>query len=593
MTIAGENTSPDGAPVVIAATRRGGFRAALRDPAITIPLVALALIALACAAAPLLTPLDPVRSSTTDILAPISPAHPLGGDGVGRDVFARLLYGGRASLVGASIAVLVALVIGAPCGLIAGYYRGRLDSGTSWVFNLVMAIPGIVVILVVFVAVGNNVYIAMAVFGILLAPNVFRLVRASVIAIREELYIDAARVAGLSDARIISRHILRVAVAPLLIQAAQLFGVAIVVQAGLEFLGFGSPSRPSWGAMLNDAFANIYVAPQLLIWPAAAIVITVVMFSLLASAVRDRYQGRGRSRDRKRVPPSKGVPPSLPAARTTSRPVRGEDRDRDNLLLVEDLRVSYSGKEVVSGVSFTVRPGEVVGIVGETGSGKSQTAFSIMGLLPRNATRTAAAIRFDGLDLAGISPRELNAVRGRRIGYVPQEPMSNLDPAFRIGSQLVEPMRRHLRMSRRDAREKSLSLLARVGIRDPERVFSSYPHELSGGMAQRVLIAGAISCEPDLIIADEPTTALDVTVQADVLELLRSIQKERGMAMLLVTHDFGVVADICDHVLVMQSGKIVEAAPVEELFSRPQHPYTAALLSSTLVDAPTRDEITP
>jgi peptide/nickel transport system permease protein len=258
---------------------------------------------------------------------------------------------------------------------------------------------------------------------------------------------------------------------------------------------------------------------------------------------------------------------------------------------VEDLRVSYHGKEVVSGVSFRVRPGEVVGIVGETGSGKSQTAFSIMGLLPRNATRTAAAIVFDGLDLTEISPRELNAVRGRRIGYVPQEPMSNLDPAFRIGSQLVEPMRRHLRMSRRDAREKSLALLARVGIRDPERVFSSYPHELSGGMAQRVLIAGAISCEPDLIIADEPTTALDVTVQADVLELLRSIQKERGMAMLLVTHDFGVVADICDRVMVMQSGEIVETAPVEQLFSRPQHPYTASLLSSTLVDAPTRDEI--
>jgi peptide/nickel transport system permease protein len=589
MTIVGEeNANPDGSATVIAATRRGGLRAALRDPAILTPVIVLAVIAIACIAAPLLTPLDPVRSSTTDILAPISPAHPLGGDGVGRDVFARLLYGGRASLTGALIAVLVALVIGAPCGLVAGFYRGRLDAGASWIFNLVMAIPGIVVILVVFVAVGNNVYIAMAVFGILLAPNVFRLVRSSVIAIREELYIDAARVAGLSDGRVISRHILRVAVAPLLIQAAQLFGVAIVVQAGLEFLGFGSASSPSWGAMLNDAFANIYVAPQLLVWPAAAIVITVVMFSLLASAVRDRYQGRGRSNDRPRGALSSDA--TSPTGSTTpKRPVHREKTG--DLLVVDDLRVSYGGREVVSGVSFAVEPGQVVGIVGETGSGKSQTAFSIMGLLPRNATRTSAGIVFDGLDLAAISPKQLNDVRGRRIGYVPQEPMSNLDPAFRIGSQLVEPMRRHLRMGRREAREKAISLLARVGIRDPERVFASYPHELSGGMAQRVLIAGAVSCEPDLIIADEPTTALDVTVQADVLELLRSLQKERRMALLIVTHDFGVVADICDHVIVMQGGKIVESAPVEQLFERPEHPYTASLLASTLVDAPTRDEV--
>jgi ABC-type dipeptide/oligopeptide/nickel transport system ATPase component len=236
---------------------------------------------------------------------------------------------------------------------------------------------------------------------------------------------------------------------------------------------------------------------------------------------------------------------------------------------------------------LTVDKGEVVGIVGESGSGKTQTAFSILGLLPDNAKIASGHIIFDGNDLVSpatgtVSQRELAKFRGKRIAYIPQEPMSNLDPAFKIGYQLVRPMTQLLGLSKKAAKAKALEMLATVGINNPERVFNSYPHEISGGMAQRVLIAGAVSCDPDLLIADEPTTALDVTVQAEVLDLLRDLQKRLGMGMVLVTHNFGVVADLADRVVVMQYGRVVESGDVRSILRNPQENYTQVLLSSML-----------
>jgi ABC-type dipeptide/oligopeptide/nickel transport system ATPase component len=259
---------------------------------------------------------------------------------------------------------------------------------------------------------------------------------------------------------------------------------------------------------------------------------------------------------------------------------------------VTDLGVGYpqadgSVKKVVDGVSFHVDRGEVLGIVGESGSGKSQTAFTILGLLPDNAVVTGGAISFDGAYTVApgddhVRQSRMVGLRGKRISYIPQEPMSNLDPAFTIGSQLARPMVKVLGISKAEARKRALDLLASVGIPDPQRTFAAYPHEVSGGMAQRVLIAGAFSCEPDLIIADEPTTALDVTVQAEVLDVLRSLQRRTGLGVILVTHNFGVVADVCDRVAVMQNGRLVEEGPVRAILHTPQHPYTQMLLSSML-----------
>jgi ABC-type dipeptide/oligopeptide/nickel transport system ATPase component len=231
--------------------------------------------------------------------------------------------------------------------------------------------------------------------------------------------------------------------------------------------------------------------------------------------------------------------------------------------------------------------GEILGIVGESGSGKSQTAFSVLGLLPDTARIVGGAIQFDGEYTVApgedkVSQDRLSKLRGKRISYIPQEPMSNLDPAFTIGYQLVTPMVRVLGISKAEATKRAMKLLADVGIVNPDRTFKAYPHEVSGGMAQRVLIAGAISCEPDLIIADEPTTALDVTVQAEVLDLIRDLQRRLGVGVILVTHNFGVVADLCDRVVVMQNGRLVEEGPVRDILSNPQESYTQTLLGSML-----------
>jgi peptide/nickel transport system permease protein len=231
-------------------------------------------------------------------------------------------------------------------------------------------------------------------------------------------------------------------------------------------------------------------------------------------------------------------------------------------------------------VSLDVAPGEVVGLVGESGSGKTQTAFSILGVLPKEAAVSADALEIAGESLLGKDARELRRLRRGVISYIPQEPMSNLDPSFTVGSQLIAGL--STAMPRHEAKATILALLARVGIADPERTYASYPHQISGGMAQRALIAGAVASRPKLLIADEPTTALDVTVQAEILDLLRDLQAEYGMGVLLVTHNFGVVADLCDRVLVMREGELVESGEVRDMFHNPQHPYTQRLIASIL-----------
>lgn len=558
----------------------------LREHAAVISLVFLALLAVVAILAPLISSYDPTATRLADVLAPpFTPEHPLGADGVGRDVLANLVYGAQTSLSSAAIVIAVSLLIGVPAGLLAGYRQGWIDGVSMWISGALLSLPAIVVLLVVLARVGRSTSLALVVFGVLIAPSVFLLIRGSVRAVREELYVDAARVSGLSDVRIMVRHILPVVITPTIIQAALLAGAGIGIEAGIAFLGLGSSDKASWGLMLNDASQNIFNAPWLLIWPSIALVLTVMACTLVGNGFRDALANYGSSAGpAKKVKAAKHPSPTPGPAR----PLEKAPVDPgDTLLVINDLRVSYprpnGGKsDVVKGISLRVERGQILGLVGESGSGKSQTAFSILGLLPGQADMTAGTLSFAGVDLLEMTPKERNRLRGARIGYIPQEPMSNLDPAFRIGSQLTEPMQHHLGISAKAAKDEALKLLARVGIPDPERVFKSYPHQVSGGMAQRVLIAGAVSCNPELLIADEPTTALDVTVQADVLDLIRSLQAERGMGVVLVTHNFGVVADLCDQVAVMRNGEIVEVAAVTELFSNPREEYTRLLLDSAL-----------
>jgi peptide/nickel transport system ATP-binding protein len=258
---------------------------------------------------------------------------------------------------------------------------------------------------------------------------------------------------------------------------------------------------------------------------------------------------------------------------------------RDALLEVEDLTVTFAGRgrkafTAVDGVSFSVRPGEVVGLVGESGSGKSVTSLAVMGLLPKRGVRVGGSVRFEGRDLLRIPRDELTDMRGRDLAMVFQDPMTSLNPVVPIGTQVTEVLLRHTDLGRAEARDEAEHLLRRVGIPDAGRRLREYPHQLSGGMRQRALIATALACKPRLLIADEPTTALDVTIQAQVLELLRQLVTETGTAMVMITHDLGVVAGLCDIVNVMYAGRVVETASRRELFAAPRHRYTDGLLAS-------------
>jgi oligopeptide transport system ATP-binding protein len=255
------------------------------------------------------------------------------------------------------------------------------------------------------------------------------------------------------------------------------------------------------------------------------------------------------------------------------------------LLEVDNLRTYFHTREgtvrAVDGVSYAVAPGETLGIVGESGSGKSVSCYALLGLLPRATGRIeGGTARFGDQDLLRLSSRQLRSIRGKRISMIFQDPMTALNPYHTIGRQIIEPLVRHERVSRREAKQRALDMLTAVGIQDAERRLHAYPHQFSGGMRQRVMIAMALITRPELLIADEPTTALDVTVQAQILELIKKMQRELGMAVILVTHDMGIVAGTCQRVLVMYAGRIVESAPADELFARPRHPYTEALLQS-------------
>jgi ABC-type dipeptide/oligopeptide/nickel transport system ATPase component/ABC-type dipeptide/oligopeptide/nickel transport system permease subunit len=583
----------------VAIPRTGVIRRLFANPFGAGSAVAIGLIVLIAVIAPLLPLPSPNAGDLSSAMQGPGPDHWLGTDTTGRDILSRLIWGARVNLLGAALAVFVALVLGVPLGIAAGYYRGWVDSAAGWINDLVMALPGIIVLLAVSAVIGPSIWTAMAIFGVMLAPAYFRIVRASVLAVRGELYVDAAVVAGLSDARILSRHVVAVVRAPLLIQGARLAVIAIAIQAGLEFLGIGDVSVPSWGGMLNEGFRRIYDTPLLIVWPSLAIGIVSMAFVLFANALRDALEERtvvARTR-RPRRRPAKAADGRAPAQVVERSPV-GAPRHAGEpapLLGISDLRIAYGYRtgdiEVVHGISLDIRAGEVMGLVGESGSGKSQTALATLGLLPEGGRVTAGSIRFDGIELTDAGERTYERLRGSEIAYVPQEPITNLDPTFTIGSQLVVPMRKKLGLSRAEARERALELLRQVGIVDPERVFSSYSFQLSGGMAQRVLIAGAVSCSPRLLIADEPTTALDVTVQAEVLDVLRGLQRETGMAMLMVTHNFGVVADICDRVAVMCQGEIVETGDVRSVLGDPRHDYTRSLLDAMLSESVVRDDL--
>jgi peptide/nickel transport system permease protein len=513
--------------------------------------------------------------------------HLLGTDALGRDVLARLLVGSRVTVVGVAYALVVVLLLGVPMGVAAGFIGGWLDRIVGWLADLTFSVPAIIVILVVLAVYPQSMLAAMITLGVLAAPGLMRVVRSATLPIRKELYIDAAQVSGLSRPYIIARHVLPRVSGAIIVQISLLSAVALLVQTGLSFLNLiVAPPAPSWGGMVADGVTSLVLQPWLIWPPGVAIAVTVVAFGLLGDQVRDASAegwAAGHRRRRKRAAVT-SVAPRAGGRKNSAAALSAPRQDVSALLSVAHLSAALPSPAgsvgVLEDVTFDIGVGEIVGLVGESGCGKTMTAMAILGLLPAGGHVTGGSIWFDGQDLAAGTERELRQVRGKQIALISQDPMVSLNPVFRVGWQLAEALRYHRGLSRRAARAEAVELLRKVRLPQPEVVARQYPHELSGGMAQRVSIARALTGEPRLLIADEPTTALDVTVQEEILDLLRELQRERRMGMLFVTHDWGVVADICDRAVVMYAGEVVERAPLVPIFHEPLHPYTKALLSS-------------
>ena len=550
-------------------TRRRGLPASLRRPAPLLAIGWLLLVVLLSFAAPLWRPYDVNDQDLAHRLAGPSGAHWLGTDPLGRDLLSRIFTAGAQPLLSAALTVAVAFGIGIPLALIAAERGRRIEQIISRTTEILLALPSTIILLAVIGVIGVKTYLVMAVLGVLISAAVYRVMLGVAQSVRQRLYIDAARVNGLGSLRVNVVHVLPAMATVIAVQAAQLFGIAILINAGLAFLGFGpSEPQPSWGTMIQDGSGHVYDAPWLLVPTGVVLALTVVA----ANVVADALAGRG--------------PRQRSAARrsATSAPVRvvdGTPADPRNVLEVRGLTVSVDGgSALVSDVSFAVQPGRVLGLVGESGCGKTMTARSLLGLLPDGVSVSGGEILWQGRDLVGLSEKQANAVRGREIAMISQEPMVALDPMFSIAYQLIQPIRRFRDVGRGEAEEIAGRLLRQVGIVDADRVLKSYPHQLSGGMAQRVAIALALTGQPELLVADEPTTALDVTVQAEILSLLRALVRDTGLSVVIVSHDLGVVADICDDVVVMYAGQVVESGRTAPVLDDAAHPYTMALLGA-------------
>jgi peptide/nickel transport system permease protein len=564
----------------------GAMRRALSRPVAVISLGWLVLITVACAFAPWLAPHDPLAQDLSAGLRGPTGEYWLGTDDLGRDVLSRLLYGGSGLLLTALIPVGVSTLIGVPVGLLAGYLRGVVDTLANFGADVLFAMPGLVVVLAVAAVTDNNITLMAIVFGVLTSGATYRVARNATAGARSMPYVDAALVSRVPRRRILARHILPNLAGPLTVQTFIQYSGTFLFLTSLSFLGLGfSPETPSWGQLALTAAQNMYVNPWMMVPVGFVLIATVLALNLVGFAI---LRGLTSHRRPRTVPRPRNdrrdanADHNDPKATAPLRVARSEPGER-SALVIEDLQIAFGSAETlaVAEVNLVVQRGEAFGLVGESGSGKTTTALAVLGLVPPPGRILSGRILLDGQDLLALSEARLRDVRRHKVGLISQEPMVALDPCFTVGSQLRELLRLRRGLSRKATSSTALDLLREVGLRTPDVVASQYPHQLSGGIAQRVAIALALCGEPQILVADEPTTALDVTVQAEILDLLRRLQRDRSMTLLLVSHDLGVVADLCDRVAVMADGRIVEQGTTEQVLLNPEHTYSRQLVDAT------------
>jgi ABC-type dipeptide/oligopeptide/nickel transport system ATPase component/ABC-type dipeptide/oligopeptide/nickel transport system permease subunit len=609
-----------GAPTRPASRFRLAMRRFRRDPLGMAGLVVLVLVVLVAALGPTLWPYG-YSEITDEVSAPPSAAHPLGTDTLGRDMLALVMRGLQQSLLIAASVAVISSVIGTVLGVVSGFLGRVVDGAIMRVVDLVLTVPTIAVaaFLGSRFADSDVSWLGIAlVLGGLLWTSVARIVRGVVLRLRTLPYIDASQVMGASRFRIMLRHLVPNVSDHITVATTLLVGVAILAESGLSFLGFGVQAPDtSLGLLIATAQNSVLTRPWLFYFPGALIIVIVLAVNYLGEGIRNAFNPRSTTTNplvggrRRRSAPrparagaSERVRASTDGASADGVSSRERDPDRDAagpardgggpddpLVRIRDLTITFprSPAPVVDGVSLDIARGEVLALVGESGSGKSLTSLALAGLLPIGAAQRGE-VRFDGLDVTARSFAEWRRLRGLRIATILQDPSTSLNPVLTIGAQFSESFALTGRVRRDEARARATELLRLVAIRDPETRLGQYPHQMSGGMRQRIVIAMAMIHDPDLIIADEPTTALDVTVQSQVLDALRVARERTGAAMLFISHDLALVAGIADRVAVMKEGRIVEQSDVFDVFARPRHDYTRRLLELAPVLPPLLEE---
>jgi len=541
-------------------------------------LVMLVVILLMAIFAPVIAPYDSSSSASVkigDVYNPPGSAHWFGTDDAGQDVFSNFVFGSRISLMVGFFAAFISIIIGGLLGLIAGFFGGRMENFLMRFTDIMLVIPDLPLIVVIVALTKPSLLNIIFVIGLLGWTTTARVVRSQTLAVKSRKFVLRARAVGAGKGHIISRHILPLVMPILVVQAVLVVSLAVLNESALSFLGLGDPTALSWGQMLNYAFgrgAMSIGAWWALFVPGFGIVWVVLGLALLGQGLEQVLNPR---LDTHHLMPGRPVLQKEAGERAAT---------KGALLEVQNLSINYvtEGKpaaRAVENISFTLEEGELIGLVGESGCGKTTLMLSLLRLLPAAGQIVDGRVYFNGKDLTALNEEELNTVRWSEISIVFQGAMNALNPVRSVGDQIAEAITKHLPGFPHDRISKRVTeLLDLVGIAADQK--DQFPHQYSGGMRQRAMIAMALACNPQVIIADEPTTALDVMIQAQILELLDNLRRKLGLAIIFVTHDLGIVAEICDKVLVMYGGVTAEYADVDTIYNEPRHPYTQELLKA-------------
>lgn len=527
--------------------------------------------------APFIAPYPPGSTQNVgilDIYKQPSAQHIFGTDDAGADVFSNFIFGARVSLAVGFFAAFISIVIGGVLGIVAGFLGGRVDNLIMRFTDIMLVIPDLPLIVVIVALTKPSLLNIIFVIGLLGWTTTARIVRSQTLAVKSRKFVLRARAIGSGRAHIISRHILPLVLPVLMVQAVLVISLAVLNESTLSFLGLGDPTAASWGQMLNFAFGRGAMSTGAwwaLVAPGFGIVWVVLGLTLFSQGLEKVLNPR---LDTHHLMLGK------PVVQGEAEPVAPPQ----DLLEVRNLSISYINEglppaRAVENVSFSLKEGELIGLVGESGCGKTTLMLALLRLLPSAGQIVGGKVFFKGRELTALNEVEINDVRWSGISIVFQGAMNALNPVRTVGDQIAEAITQRLPGFPHDQiPARVLELLDLVGIAADYK--DQFPHQYSGGMRQRAMIAMALACNPQVIIADEPTTALDVMIQAQILELLDALRKRLGLSIIFVTHDLGIVAEMCDRVLVMYGGVTAEYADVDAIYNDPKHPYTMELLKA-------------